>query len=646
MMKRPRSNSVSSTASEDAFEPLLRAEPKRLKTDASLSRERPRPPAHKPGPLEGMPAEVRTQIIRDLIDPHDLLNSVEAVEWLRRTGPILNRDVEMLMREPDEKKSSAAPAPADRAPQDFQRSNPVLTTAGKLLVYNKRRFALLPIKNSATTREELTLQDNVSKCDLLSVAGKDEKSDLTRDVLGSRDTPLKYDALDSLALNVAYLEPHDRAALVGSVCARHKEFIEDEVPAGLGSTVKALIERAEHLSPMEQGQVADAALKTADPATKTQYLEAFAGKIDVIVMPDTQKRIVDAIVADETEGKGYRLGVLAEGLGRRSASELAGTAFDSAREKIADAILELDQYDAGRLWAMSKLAEKLDSVAPRTLSDIKSAAANALVRRVVEVFDEDSALWYTEPSTSRVEMAHHLSTHKHLLTEDEADNVSAFIRGTLALAGNHRAKAQLLPHMESRERGQFVEKYLPDHADPIVEDENLQEAVRQVVEGMTFRVEHLNEGEKQTYAYYLNYVLSADNPENALNYTISNNLRHFPPKDANHIARMAISRWEDFDLESVAGIFNHIARQAAHLDTSTVVGVVRKIGEITAKLLPEAESEENATLRSLAVFAAQSVANKSLEILAKGTTGLDAHLEAQRQHIQRGYDDRSKNRER
>lgn len=646
MVKRPRSPSVSSTASEDAFEPLPSAAPnKRLKNNDDLSRERPRLSAHKPGPLERMPAEMRTHIIRDLIDPNDLLNSLKLVERLRRTGPILNSDVAMLMREPDEKKPSAASASGDRAPEDFQRSNPILKTAGELIVDNKRRLAKLPIKISATTLEELTLQADVFKCDLLSIASSNEKSILTRAVLRSPDTPLKYDALDSLALNVAYLEPHDRAAVVKSICTLHREFIEDADPVGFGGTLKTLIERAEHLSPGEQRQVADTALETIDPATKTQYLGAFAGKIDVIVTADTQERIVDAIVSDKTVGKGYRLGLLSERFGRRSASDLGEPAFDSAREKTADAILRLDQHHAGRLWAMSKLVEKLDSLTPQT-SDITSAAAKALARPVVEEFDEDSAPWYTEPSISRVEIAHHLSIHKGLLTKDEADNVSAIIKDTLSSAQSYRAKAQLLPHMGSRERGQFVESCLPDDADPIGQDEELEEIARQVVEGMTLRVEHLNEGEKGTYAYYLNHVLRADNSENALNYSISNNLRHFPQNDASHMARIAISRWEDFGLESAVGIFNHIARQAAQLDDSTVVGVVRKIREITAELLPEAESEENAALRSLAVFAAQSVANKSRGILVKGTTGLEAHLEAQRQHIQRGYDDRSKNRER
>lgn len=646
MVKRSRSESTSSTESEDTFEPLPAAGPTRSAEDeAGLPPKRRRLVEPEKGPLEHLPPEIRAQIIRELVDPKDWLNSLKAIERLRRTGSTFNQDVAELLQDPDDRMRRTSPSararPASGVPQ---RTNPILGPAGKLLAYKTARLENLPIQSTATTRAEFALQDNVFKCDLIPVIANSENSTLTRDVLRSRNTPLKYDALDSLALNVAYLEPHDRAALVRSVCTLHKELVEDDVPAGLGRTVRTLIERAEHLSSLKQGQLLDATLDTADPATKTQYLEAFAGKIDAIAGPDLQERVVNAIVADQTAGTGYRLGLLAGKLDRISHKGFWGTAFDSPREKTARAILALDRADAGRLWAMSKLVEKLDSVAPQTIPEVTSVAAEELNKPIVEPYEEGSDRWHSEPSICRVEIAHHLSMHSNLLAEGEAARASDFIRDVLTSSDNHRAKAQLLPHMRPKARRRFVERRLPDDADVVVQNAEREEIAQQVAEGMTLRVKDLDKGEKATCAFYLSSVLSADRAENALKYTISSNLPHFNREDANQMARQAISNCKDMDPASAVAVFSYLARQAVQLDTATVAGLVRTSEKMTGELIEDAEPEENTALRSLAVFAAQAVADKSREILVKGTSGLEEHLRKEGSHTRRGYDDRAADR--
>lgn len=648
MVKRLRSESVSSTESEDASEPLPHAAPgKPAEDEADLPRKRRRLGERELAPLERLPFEIRTQIIRELVDPNDWLNSLKSVEMLRRTGSTFYRDVTQLVQDPAARQEqSEAAARGDPAPVEFQPTNRPLATAGKLFVYKKARLATLPIKNSATTRAESTLQETMLKCDLIPVASGSEKGALTHDVLRAGNSPLKYDALDSLALNVAYLEPRDRATLVGAAGTLHRELIEDDVPAGLGGTLTKLIERAEHLTPLEQGQLLDAALGTSDPATKTHYLEAFAGKIDVMAGPDVQARIVDAVLDDQSEGRGYRLGLLAERLDRIPDRGFAETAVGSPRDNVTRAILQLGRGDADRLWAMSKLVEKLDVVDPQTLPEVTSAAVADLKGPAVQTHADDSRQWYTVPATCRVEMAHHLAAHWDLLAEDEAESTKDFIRDVLKSPGNHRQKAQLLPYMGPKRRQRFVAGRLPDETSDVVEDEQRQDVARQTVEGMSLRAPDLEADEKATVAFYLSDVLPAEKADNALTYTISNTLPHFDHEDANGMVRQAIAQCENVDPESAVDVFKQVSHKAAQFDTETVSSLVRMTGTVTSKHIQEADAGENVALRTLAIFAAQSVANKSREILVKGTSGLKAHLEAESAHSRRGYDNRPDGRSR
>lgn len=642
MVKRARNEGVSDTTPDDAAEtPPRVAADRPVGDEADPPRKRPRLGTRELAPLERLPFEIRTQIIHELVDPHDWLKTLKSVEMLRRTGSSFNRDVAQLMQDPAARQAqSEAAARGDPAPEGPERTNTLLSTAGKLLVDKKTRLANLPIKNSATTRAESTLQETVLKCDLIPVAGKSEKSALTRDVLRADNSPLKYDALDSLALNVAYLEPRDRATVVGAACTLHRELIEDDVPAGLGGTLSKLIERAEHLSPPEQGQLLDAALDTGDPATKTRYFEAFAGKIDVMAKADVQTRIVDAIRDDQSEGRGYRLGLLAERLDRIPDRGFGGAVFGSPRDNVTRAILQLGRGDADRLWAMSKLVEKLDAVDPQTSPDVTSAAVAELKGPAVQTHADDSSQWYTAPATCRVEMAHHLAAHWDLLAEDEAESTKDFIRDVLKSSGNHRQKAQLLPYMGPKRRQRFVAGRLPDDTSDVVEDEHRQDAARQTAEGMSLRAADLEADEKAAFAFYVSDVLPADKADNALTYTISNTLPHFDREDANRMVKQAISECENVDPGSAVGLFNQVSRQAAQLDTATVSRLVRTAATVTSKHIQEADPEENVALRTLAIFAAQSVADKSREILVKGTSGLEAHLEAESAHSRRGYDNR------
>jgi hypothetical protein len=648
MVKRARSESVSNTAPDDAAEASPSAAADRpVDDEADPPRKRPRLGARELAPLERLPFEIRTQIIHDLVDPHDWLKSLKSVEMLRRTGSNFNRDVAELMQDPAARLAqSEAAARGDPAPEGPQWTNSLLSTAGKLFVYKKARLATLPIKNSATTRAESTLQETMFKCDLIPVASKSEKSTLTRDVLRADNSPLKYDALDSLALNVAYLEPRDRAALVGAACTLHRDLIEDDVPAGLGGTLTKLIERAEHLSPAGQGQLLDAALDTGDPTTKTHYLEAFAGKIHVMAKPDMQARIVDAIRDDQSEGRGYRLGLLAERLDGILDRGFEETAVGSPRDNVTRAILQLGSGDVERPWAMSKLVEKLDAVDPQTRPDVTSAAAADLQGPAAQTHAEDSSRCYTAPATCRVEMAHHLATHWDLLADDEAESTKGFIRDVLKSPGNHRQKAQLLPHMGPKRRQRFIERRLPDDTSEVVEDQHRQEIARQVAEGMSLRAADLEADEKAAFAFYVSDVLPAGKADNALTYTISNTLPHFDRDDANHMERQAIAQCENVDPESAVDVFKQVSRQTAQLDTATVSSLVRTAGTVTRKHIGEAEPEENVALRTRAVFAAQSVANKSREILVKGTSGLEEHLESGSAHSRRGYDNRPEGRSR
>jgi hypothetical protein len=400
----------------------------------------------------------------------------------------------------------------------------------------------------------------------------------------------------------------------------------------MGDAVLALIDRAEYLAPFEQEKLIDVASATVDPMIRGRCLEKFARKIHVFASEDSRERIVDAVLKEtQTDGRGYRLGLLAENLKRISVLD---------REKTATAILELDKSGAGRLWALSKLTKNLDALGPQTIPKITYAATEELRAPSVEDFEGEDTPWYTEPSTCRVEMAHHLSMRPGLLTRDEAESVTSFVNGVLMSRANYRAKAQLLSHMKVEERRRFVETWLPDDADPVVQDDDKEKRAQQVVEGMTLRIEDLNRDEKQTCTQYLASVLSAECAENALQYTISNNLSRFDQRAGNHLATQATSHCQYWDLDSSVGVFEHIARQAGQFDSSTILHVLGTTQKIAKEVIRDADTSEESCLRSLAVFAAQSAANWSRSTLVAGTVDLEDHVLGEGAHTRRNYDNR------
>lgn len=630
MAKRSRSDDAGNTASEES----LRS-PKRQRTDDNTQ-----------GPLARMPAEIRQGIVQYLIDPIELRNSVKDIENLRQTNLTFNQDVKELIRKSNAFESQQADE-EDKNPEiEFQSTNKILKSIGKILENRVSRIGKFEIKNRATTREEHIYQSNLIKCDLIPLENKSEKSQLVRDILRSPDVPLKYDAIHSLGLNIAFLEPRDRVAIVDAVCARHSNLVKDEIGSGLGDTIKALVERVEYLAPSEQEKLLDAVLETTDIKTRGACLEMFAGKIHGVASADSQERIIEAVKGDPTD-RAFRLALLAKNLDGISMP---------GRELTARAVLSLDRNEAGRLWALSKLVDKLGSLEPETCRDVSNLAEWEITNSGTETYDPQGGRWYTKPAISRVEIAYHLYANKNLLTEETNERVKSCVSDIL-YSGSSREKGQLLPLVRRNGRKNFLRTHLPEDAEEVLGDDEKTKSARNTIKGMTLRVDDLGSFEKGLVS---NYLVALPKHETAgfSEYNISNNLSNFEWSDANEQVLSWIEEKElngRHDIESAAESFSEIARQAGQLERSTVASAVRAAEKITEEFIDdcgddEPTSKEYAALRSLTVFAAQSVANNCLAELTRGRVGLVDHLEPPKARemtqARQSYDDRDRAAER
>ena len=471
-------------------------------------------------------------------------------------------------------------------------------------------------------------------CQVAPLKGGHEVSVLVNDVCKLPSILEKYQALHALAYNMEHLASGHKAELLRTVC---DEDYDAEYFNARQEILHLLVERAGHLYPGQQKKLIDATFsELGEPEFRERFLHAFS-KNNHLFHKSAQKIIVKNLLHDKGERYEYRLGVLAERMANMPLSE---------KDDVAREILTLDRAKPDRIWAMSKLAERIDTLSPPMLVEVAHAATSEIENKGQHDLHGSHA-WQTSSSLCRVEMAHHLSKHKAILPSEVNSAVSNFIKDALESKGNYRAKAQLLPHMSAQQRADFMETHLP--WTDVLHVDTTQVKHEGIIEGMSLRIRDLNTDEQDKLTGFLtaSHNSGATSLSKLKDYCVDK-LEHFNAENTNHLTNRFLIEmnydnleefvnrpedWEDrvegWDRSGTIEPLRRIAMLSHRLEPGVYQRVIATAHNQTAAILKEtggdAEERDNSSLAcigALTAVAAQCIANKSRAELVKNVPAL------------------------
>ncbi|RWI50527.1 MAG: hypothetical protein EOR16_30170 [Mesorhizobium sp.] len=556
--------------------------------------------------LARLPAELQLKILRDLV----LMNLDDPQTALR--GVAAFRRMSQSLRE------AAETAFSTETLEDKRISgNSRITSHGRRLADVIKDMSEIPIRSSAETMKDLNARNAAMYAN--SIAVRDKRSDIVRSALKLEEGPIKYDAIQSLILNIDNIPPRDRPGIVRYVCDTQSEDGDAE------DLVKNLIERAENLAPADRALLAKTSCRVEDADKRRECLNAWAGRTHLL--EKAEERNVLSGICESSDGKGYSLGSFATHISKVSLGN---------RPLLVENIIGLSSVHPGRMWAMSQLAANF-----RHLREVVDSSGGSFERAVTrDILDkasqppnepaaEDLSQWHTEPSLCLVEAVHHLSCHKGRLDGDEINRVDSHIRGILQdhSVEAYPRRAQLISHMSDKERGDFFGKALKAEEPAGMAATGMHgKSIRDgVILALTLRVKDLSSKERQTYVNYVcNGKTKGKFVEEALSYNFNEHLGDFGGKQRTLLVNERLDTLSRSEAVEATKILSDIAQNARFLEANDISNVI-EAAKVKARSAYPHSDDNDFTMNSFAGISARVLANWSREFLSSSLNprGLD-----------------------
>lgn len=551
--------------------------------------------------LATLPLELRNQIVRDVfIRPDNFTGALETLANMRLASRSLREtvghelDLKALKRLVKEVRSSR---------EDLDET---------------------PLKSQALDRKSAKLRYLATEADFLSLKSPDARSAIVKDTLNYEHAYFPEDAVRNLVANLEYLKPEERSRVANYVLDEHR--LEEE---GAHHLVRKLIEKSEYLPAALRSSLVTVSCDSAG-VQRQRHLPLWADKMHLLGDGD-QAKILEAVRESE-EGKGHLLAGFAKNLKGISPDHRAG---------LADEILELPADQEGKWHALSYLAKNLPDLAEHSQRAVVSHIAERLSDAVEEAIDEEAA-WHTDAEFCKVEAAHHLSTHPHLLHGPARLQVDTFIDEIVyeVEAPDYAGKAQLITHLPDAERQDLIKSGLAGDVDD----------KKWVIHGLTARVENLTAREKVRYMSALggNDLLENDAAKAAIDHNIRNNLSHFSTDQRTTLVERHLHVVENEDLAYAGPAVEGIARGSKFLQLKDIGATIKTARRVVEQNIDDTSlsDEADASMQSCTGHAARCLADWAAEALSNVKPGYEENRASRPDRSQLDQRNRSASRER
>ncbi|KSV64560.1 hypothetical protein N183_34915 [Sinorhizobium sp. Sb3] len=556
-----------------------------------------------PANLAGLPVEIQVEILghlvrMDLDDPQTALRGVAA---FRRTSKSLHQATGIGFRNRNIEGNKRIASHIHRLGQGLKGLDEIPR----------------PIK--AENRTELNIEHTAMNADFITLLTADKRADTVRDVLKLEHSPKKLDSVESLIFNIDYVDSKSRSRIVKDVCDLQRDS------GGAEDLVKKLIERTEALTPADRAFLVNTSCGIEDAAERRDCLNAWAGRTHLLANHRDELNVLSRSCED-SDGKGYSLGMFTMDMSKVS---------PEIRPLLIRNVIDLPADHPGRMWAVSHLAANfshLGEPADASAESLRREIARDILDKVSspsrERVSEDPALWRTEPSLCLIEAVHHLSSHKHLLVEDEIKGVSSYIERILRKeeVEAYPTHAQLISHLDEKRRRGFVgnalaAEGLADLARNNIHEKSVEEGV---ILALALRVKDLTPEERKIY---VDHVCSTERGifvEEALRYNFNQHLGDFKSSQRTDLVNERLDYFVRHESEEAAKTLLDIAQNAKFLKANDILNVIKNAKGAAIRAYHHSD-DHDPMINSFAGTAARALANWSTEILSNGRNlrGLD-----------------------